>query len=164
MTLKKIPKRVLLEKVWPQIQLLLYKMDSKFAISKFAVIFQAPKTASQEDLVYRLRGYSVNCIKPTWAITGRGAIKSCLANTSYYRPRGHFVKRSSRHRIPQANYRQRDHFVNLIWPTQAITGKGNILQIVLSRYVLFTRQYQGSISRVSVFDKFEIVSILVGPT
>ena len=50
----KIPKMVLLEKVWPQIQLLLYKMDSKFAISKFAVIFQAPKIASLEDLVYFL--------------------------------------------------------------------------------------------------------------
>ena len=37
--LLKLPKMVLLKKCWPQIQLLLSKMDSKFANSKFAAIF-----------------------------------------------------------------------------------------------------------------------------
>ena len=40
-----------MEKVIPDLHLLLYKVAPKFVVSKIAVIFWVPKTASLEDLV-----------------------------------------------------------------------------------------------------------------
>ena len=48
----KIRKSGLQENFCPHLHLLLHKVAPKFAVSKFVVIFWAPKTANLEDLVY----------------------------------------------------------------------------------------------------------------